>query len=186
MIRAMSLAEADLYALFDRLGLSHRGFAHGPAHTVADARAVRGPDMAGGHAKNLFVKDRKGGLWLVVADEDTAVDLGAVEKHLGAPRLSFARPELMVEILGVTPGAVTPLALANPAAAAVRLILDTALLAHPVLHFHPLRNDRTTALSREDFLRFLDAVGHPPVVVDLGALAAARAAARAAGGGDRL
>lgn len=175
----MSLTEADLFALLDRLGIAHRTVAHAPAHTVAEARAVRGPALAGGHAKNLFVKDRKGGLWLVVADENTAVDLAAIEKHLGTPRLSFGRPELMAAVLGVAPGAVTPFALANPAAGAVHLILDRALLDHDRLHFHPLRNDRTTALTREAFLRFLTAVGRPPLVLDLGGLAAARAAARA-------
>lgn len=113
----MRLTETALFALFDRLGIAHRTVDHAPAHTVAEARALRGPALAGGHAKTLFVKDRKSGLWLVVAAEDAAVDLAALEKHLGAPRLSFGRPERMIEVLGVTPGSVTPFALTDPAAA---------------------------------------------------------------------
>lgn len=176
---AMALTETELLARLDALGISHITVAHEAAHTVEEAQRLRGA-LPGGHAKNLFLKDRKGGFWLVVAEEEVRVDITAIEKHLGAPRLSFASAEAMVALLGVEPGSVTPLALANESAKDVRLVLDSALTAMDPLNFHPLRNDRTTTITRDDFLRFLEAVGHSPVVVDIAALTAARAAARAA------
>ncbi|PWR21235.1 prolyl-tRNA synthetase associated domain-containing protein [Zavarzinia aquatilis] len=175
----MPLTDSELLARLDALGIAHRTHDHAPAHTVEEAQALRGA-LVGGHAKNLFLKDRKGGFWLVVAEENTRVDLTALEKFLQAPRLSFGAAEAMTALLGVSPGSVTPLALANESAAPVRLVLDEGLMAFDPLHFHPLRNDRTTALPRADFLRFLEAVGHPPLMADLAGLAAARAAARAA------
>lgn len=175
----MALTDLELLARLDSLGIAHRTVDHAPAHTVEEARQHRG-ELPGGHAKNLFLKDRKGGFWLVVAEEETRVDLTALEKHLGAPRLSFASADAMVAILGVSPGSVTPFTLANESAADVRLVLDAGLLTFEPLNFHPLRNDRTTAIGREDFRHFLEAVGHPPVVVDIRAVTAARAAARAA------
>ncbi|MCF4167490.1 prolyl-tRNA synthetase associated domain-containing protein [Zavarzinia compransoris] len=176
---AMALTDTELLAQLDALGIPHRTVAHEAAHTVEEARRHRGT-LPGGHAKNLFLKDRKGGFWLVVAEEEVRVDITAIEKHLGAPRLSFASAEAMVALLGVEPGSVTPFALANESAADVRLVLDSGLAALDPLNFHPLRNDRTTAIGRDDFLRFLEAVGHAPVMVDVAAVAAARAAARAA------
>ncbi|MFA5122768.1 prolyl-tRNA synthetase associated domain-containing protein [Zavarzinia sp.] len=175
------MTDQDLFALFDRLGIAHVTHAHEAAHTVEEAQAFRGA-LAGGHAKNLFLKDRKGGFWLVVAEETVRVDLTALEKHLGAPRLSFGSAEAMEAILGVTPGSVTPFTLANESAKDVRLVLDAGLMAFDTLYFHPLRNDRTTAIARGDFERFLAAVGHPPVLVDIAAVTAARAAAKAGGG----
>lgn len=172
------MTDSDLLATLDALGIAHRTHDHDPAHTVEAAQALRG-DMPGGHAKNLFLKDRKGGLWLAVVEENTRVDLTALEKFLGAPRLSFGPAETMVAVLGITPGSVTPFALANESAAAVRLVLDEGLMAFETLHFHPLRNDRTTAIGRDDFLRFLQAVGHAPVMADVARLTAERAAARA-------
>ncbi|PWR20788.1 hypothetical protein DKG75_12410 [Zavarzinia compransoris] len=171
------MTDLDLFARLDALGLAHRTVAHDAAHTVEEAQALRG-QLPGGHAKNLFLKDRKGGFWLVVAEENVRVDLTALEKHLGAPRLSFGTPEAMLAILGVTPGSVTPFTLANESAAGVRLVLDSGLLAFDPLNFHPLRNDRTTAIARADFLRFLEATGHVPALVDLAAVTAARAAAK--------
>lgn len=177
----MSATDLELFARLDALSIAHHTIAHEPAYTVEEAQALRGK-LPGGHAKNLFLKDKKGGFWLVVAQEDVRVDLSALEKHLGAPRLSFGAPEVMTAILGVIPGSVTPFTLINESAGSVRLVLDTGLMAQDPLHFHPLRNDRTTSIGRDGFRRFLESIGHEPVMVDIAAVTAARAAARAAGG----
>lgn len=174
----MPMTDLDLLARLDQLGIAHRTVAHEPAHTVEEAQALRG-QLPGGHAKNLFLKDKKGGFWLVVAEETVRVDLSALEKHLEAPRLSFGSAEALLAVLGVTPGSVTPFTLANETAAEVRLVLDSGLMAFDPLNFHPLRNDRTTAITRADFERFLAAVNHPPILVDIAAVTAARAAAKA-------
>ncbi|MCW5772125.1 MAG: prolyl-tRNA synthetase associated domain-containing protein, partial [Rhodospirillaceae bacterium] len=135
--------------------------------TVDESKARRGA-LPGGHAKNLFLKDKKDRMWLVTAEENRAIDLKALAALLGAQgRLSFGSPERLMRHLGVAPGAVTPFALINDAAGAVAFVLDEGLVRHATLNFHPLTNEATTAIARDDFLRFLDAVGHPPRVLAL-------------------
>ena len=161
--------KADRQALFDmldRLGIAHSTTEHPPAFTVEDARALRGR-IPGGHTKNLFLKDKKGRLWLVVAEEDTPVNLKVLHKRIGAARLSFGKPELLEEVLGVRPGSVTPFALINDKDGKVTVVLDERLLAHETLNFHPLENTATTSIAKEDFLRFLAETGHEPLITDV-------------------
>ena len=153
-------------ARLEALGIETRTHAHDPVFTVEEAQGLRGA-LPGGHTKNLFLKDKKGGLWLVVAREDLAVDLGALSKQLGAPRFSFGAPELLIATLGVPPGSVTPFALINDREARVRVVLDEGMLALDPLNFHPLRNDRTTAIAAADLPRFVRACGHEPIIAAL-------------------
>ena len=123
--------------------------------------------MPGGHTKNLFLKDKKGGLWLVVLRDRLRVDLNALAKQLAAPRFSFGSAELLIATLGIEPGSVTPFALMNDTGRLVRPILDEGMLALDPLNFHPLRNDRTTAIAPGDLLRFVRACGHDPIIAPL-------------------
>ena len=158
--------ENDLFARLDALGIAHTTLSHEPVFTVEEAKISRGK-IAGGHTKNLFLKDKKDGLWLVVAREHLPVDLKALSIQLGVPRFSFGSGELLVEVLGVKPGSVTPFAVINDRKGRVRVVLDEAMLALDPLNFHPLRNDRTTAISAKNLLRFLHAENHEPLVVTL-------------------
>ncbi|MGE0260900.1 MAG: prolyl-tRNA synthetase associated domain-containing protein [Alphaproteobacteria bacterium] len=160
----------QLFARFDALGISHRTYTHPPVFTVAEAAALRG-SLPGGHCKCLFLKDRKGGLWLVVALEERRIDLKLLADRLGAPRFSFGSPGLLREALGVAPGSVTPFALANDTVHCVSVVLDKGMLEHDPLNYHPLINDRTTAIAPDDLLRFIAACGHRPRIVDLAPLA---------------
>ena len=125
--------------------------------------------LPGGHCKSLFLKDKKRGLWLTVALEERRVDLKRLADVLGAPRFSFGSPDLLYEILGVRPGSVTPFALVNDTRQQVRVVLDREMLEHDPLNYHPLENDRTTAIAPADLLRFIAACGHRPRIVDLDA-----------------
>lgn len=158
---------AELLALLDELGIEHATVEHAPAFTVEDAQGVREAIGPGGHAKNLLLKDKKDSLWLVVAREEAEIDLKRLGKLLGAKSWSFAKPEVMAERLGVTPGAVTPFGLINDRERALTVVLDTGLLAHEPLHFHPLVNTATTTISGAGFRRFLAATGHEPVLLDV-------------------
>ena len=168
------LTPDQLLARFDALGIAHRTHRHKPVFTVAEAASLRGR-LPGGHCKSLFLKDKKGGLWLVVAIEERRIDLKALASACGAPRFSFGNPDLLYDVLGVRPGSVTPFALVNDAAHRVAVVLDKAMLDHDPLNYHPLENDRTTAIAAADLLRFIAACGHRPRIVDLDAIAPAAA-----------
>ncbi len=152
----------ELLAYLDSLGIAHQTVTHPPVFTVEEARASRG-NAVGGHTKNLFLRDKKGTLFLVVAPEDAAIELKSLHRLLGASgRFSFASAELMRQLLGVEPGSVTPFAVINDKTYRVAVIVDAALMAHEVLNFHPLVNTGTTTISREGLFKFLEATGHHP------------------------
>ena len=163
---APPLTPDQLFARLDELGIAHRTYTHPPVFTVAEAVALRG-QLPGGHCKSLFFKDKKGGLWLAVMLEERRIDLKKLAAALGAPRFSFGSADLLCEVLGVRPGSVTPFALVNDAARRVTPVLDEGMLAHEPLNYHPLENDRTTAIAAGDLLRFIGACGHAPRIVDM-------------------
>lgn len=167
---APPLTPEELFARLDKLGIAHRTYTHPPVFTVAEAVALRGK-LPGGHCKSLFLKDKKAGLWLVVALEERRIDLKRLADALGAPRFSFGSPELLFEVLGVRPGSVTPFAVANDTIGRVTVILDQGMLDCDPLNYHPLENDRTTAIAPADLLRFIEASGHAPRIVELTAVA---------------
>ena len=157
-----------LLARLGALGLAVRTHEHAAVFTVDEARALRAA-LPGRHTKNLFLKDKKDRLWLAVADADAAVDLKALRGQLGAATLSFGRPELLRDVLGVAPGSVTPFALINDTNRRVRLALDGALLADgdALLYFHPLVNTRSSAIRAADFQAFLASIAVEPLIVAL-------------------
>ena len=156
----------ELFARFDELGIAHRTYSHPAVFTVAEAAALRG-SLPGAHCKSLFLKDKKGGFWLAVMLEERRVDLKRLASRLTAPRFSFGGAADLYEHLGVWPGSVTPFALVNDSERRVTPVLDAAMLEHDPLNYHPLINDRTTAVAPADLLRFIDACGHAPRIVDL-------------------
>jgi Ala-tRNA(Pro) deacylase len=159
------LTPDSLLARFDALGIAHRTYTHPPVFTVEEAKSLRGT-LPGGHCKSLFLKDKKGGLWLVVALEECRVDLKSLADRLGAPRFSFGSAELLYEVLGVRPGSVTPYAAINDTEGRVAVVLQQAMLAQDPLNYHPLENTRTTAITPGDLVRFLKACGHAPRIVE--------------------
>jgi Ala-tRNA(Pro) deacylase len=158
----------DLFAYLDRLGIAHRTVTHAPLFTVEQSRALRG-SIPGAHTKNLFLKDKKGALVLLTALEDAVIELKSLHRRLGAQgRFSFGSAELLRAALGIEPGAVTPFAAMNDIERRVSMILDADLLRHETLNAHPLRNTMTTTIAARDLLRFLDATGHAPRILELG------------------
>jgi Ala-tRNA(Pro) deacylase len=161
----MPISPADLFTALDRLGIAHPTVTHPPLFTVGQSQGLRG-QIPGGHTKNLFLRDKKGTLYLVTAEEDAAIELKSLHRRLGASgRFSFGSADLLMETLGVVPGAVTPLAAINDSAGRVTVVLDAALMEHAVINCHPLANTMTTSLARDDLVRFLQETGHPPRIV---------------------
>ena len=157
---------ADLYARLAELGIETRTVEHPAVFTVAESEKLD-REMPGGHTKNLFLKDAKGRLFLVTAESRSEVDLKTLHKRLGCARLSFGKPELLLEALGVTPGSVTALALINDSEKRVTFVLDEALMEFDTINCHPLTNTATTNIAREGLLRFIRACGHEPRIIML-------------------
>jgi Ala-tRNA(Pro) deacylase len=158
----MPASPDDLFAYLDSLGIDHRTVQHPAVFTVEEARTLRGK-LAGGHTKNLFLRDKKGAFFLVVAPEDAAIELKSLHRLLGASgRFSFGSAEAMREFLGVEPGSVTPFAAINDRDRRVTVVLDAVMMREATLNFHPLVNTGTTTIAREGLLKFLEATGHPP------------------------
>jgi Ala-tRNA(Pro) deacylase len=154
--------------LFDRLaglGIAHGTVEHAPVFTVEQAKEHRGV-LPGHHIKNLFLRNKKEEMWLVVALDDRAIDLKRLGEMLGAGRLSFGSPERLRTYLGVEPGSVTPFATINDTQHRVKLALDSGLRDGGPINAHPLTNTMTSAIVLPDLLRFFEATGHAPLWLD--------------------
>ncbi|PKU22662.1 prolyl-tRNA synthetase associated domain-containing protein [Telmatospirillum siberiense] len=155
-----------LFARLDALGISHPTTRHPAAFTVEQGNRVWG-DIPGMHCKNLFLKDAKGKLWLVVAPAERRIDLKRLPDVIGSARLSFGSAALLEEVLGIRPGSVTPFALVNDPGHRVRVVLDAGMMDEPLLNYHPLSNEATTTVTNADFRKFLKDCGHEVRIVRL-------------------
>ncbi len=161
----MAATPDDLFAFLDAHGIAHETRWHAPVFTVEEGRDLKS-NMPGGHTKNLFMTDKDGRIILIAAHADSDLPLNRLHRAIGTRRLSFASADLMDELLGVRPGSVTAFALMNDTAGRVRFIIDSALMDHDPLNFHPLTNTGTTAIPRSDLERFVTATGHDLTLID--------------------
>ena len=148
-----------LYAIFEQLNIPVIRHDHPPLRTVEDSRQYRG-DMEGGHAKNLFLRDRKKKNFLIIAEEDQPIDLKSMATAMGTDRLSFGSPDRLMEYLGVIPGSVTPFSVINDPDHRVTVYFDKTLADMERANFHPLTNDQTVTIAIADLIRFFAHTGH--------------------------
>lgn len=161
---------AQLLARLTALGIEVRTVDHAPVFTVEESQHLRG-ELPGGHIKNLFLRNRKEDMWLVTVEESRRVDLKALGEKLtgetgGAAKLSFGSADRLMTYLGVVPGAVTPFAVINDTGRKVKMVLDRHLLDCNPVNAHPLVNFKSTAIAPQDLLKFLEAEGHKPQLLD--------------------
>jgi Ala-tRNA(Pro) deacylase len=154
----------DLFAYLDSLGIEHSTVSHPPFFTVEEGRAWH-DKIPGLHCKNLFIKDKKGGVWHVVLPADKRPDLNALEKALDAPRFSFAKQELLWEILKLTPGSVTPFGLMNDNDRRAKVVLDRDMLDSVWVNYHPLHNAASTTIRSADLVKFVRSLGYDPIIL---------------------
>ncbi|OCW57473.1 prolyl-tRNA synthetase associated domain-containing protein [Hoeflea olei] len=165
----MPKTRQDLFDCLDALSIAHSTVDHAPVFTVAESQSLR-DQIPGGHTKNLFLKDKKGACFLVTLEENAEVDLKRIHTLIGASgRVSFGKPEALMEMLGVVPGSVTILAAINDPENRVKIVIDAPLLDHDIINAHPLSNDATTSIGREDLMRFLAHTGHDPLILKVSA-----------------
>ena len=161
-----SATREGLLARLAALGINVTTVDHPPLFTVEQSQELRG-EIPGAHSKNLFLKCKKGQLWLVVAQEDADINLKRLHAKIGSGRLSFGRAELLEDTLGVKPGSVTPFALINDTEQRVKVVLDEILMQNKTLNFHPLENTATTTISSHGLLTFIRDCGHDPAILDI-------------------
>jgi Ala-tRNA(Pro) deacylase len=171
----MPATRDDLFRRLEELGITTRTAEHKAVFTVAESTGLE-RELPGGHTKNLFLKDAKGRLLLVIAENHTAVDLKTLHKTLGCARLSFGKPDLLMEVLGIPAGSVTAFALMNDHDRQVRVVIDANLMRHGSINCHPLENTATTNIGRDELLAFIRACGHEPSVAVLDGSGAEEAA----------
>lgn len=165
----MPKTETELFTFLAGLGIEVTTTRHPPLFTVADSQVLRG-EIAGGHTKNLFLKDKKDRFFLVTVGEEAVVDLKQIHHLIGASgRVSFGKPEMLMELLGVVPGAVTVFGLINDTGRHVTVVLDAALMDNEIVNAHPLTNEATTSIAAADLLGFIRATGHEPAVLKVSA-----------------
>lgn len=161
----MALSPKELLDHLQNLGIKVTTVEHPPLFTVADSQGLRG-EIPGGHTKNLFLKDKKDNFFLVTVEEDAVVDLKSIHQVIGAAsRVSFGKPEKLLEYLGVIPGSVTVFGAINDRDHNVQVIIDADLMKYDVINGHPLTNEATTSIRREDLITFLKSTGHEPRIL---------------------
>jgi len=162
----MNATPDTIFKRLEGLGIAFQTHEHAPVFTVEEAQA-HCSHLPGGHCKNLFLKDKKGALWLIIALDERRIDMKELRHKIGAHHLSFGKPDFLRLVLGVDPGSVTPFALINDCDTQVRVVLDKEMMGMGLLNFHPLTNTMTTALAPEDLLMFIRDTGHEPDLVEL-------------------
>ena len=156
----------SLCQTLDDLGLSYERYHHPPVFTVEESKKLA-HDMPGLHIKNLFVKNKKGAMYMITVQEDRVVDLNALAKQIGAGRVSFAQADRLFSYWGVRPGAVTPFGAINDTGHEVTVVLDQGLIGDELINCHPLVNDQTIGIKPEGLLAFLKHTGHEPLITEI-------------------
>ncbi len=156
----------ELLAKLAALNISCKTYQHEPVFTVDESDKIK-IDMPGAHSKNLFLRNKKGKMWLFSTLGEKRIDLKLLGDKLGAGRLSFGSAERLMQNLGVIPGAVTPFATINDTQGAVQMVLDQDFMSYDIVNFHPLDNAMTTALHPQELLRFLESVDHPAQMLQI-------------------
>ena len=163
----MILSPHDLLQTLKDLNIETITHEHEAVFTVEESSKIK-QDIPGGHTKNLFLKDKKGNYFLIVAEGTASIKLNSVHGLIGAKgRVSFGNPEALMELLGVKPGSVTAFAPINDVNNQVSVIIDKPLLDYDLINCHPLTNEMTTTITRQDLLKFLEHVKHKPQIVQV-------------------
>lgn len=162
----MLRTQEELLSILSEIGINYANHTH-PAVFTVDQAALHSEGIEGVHSKNLFLKDKKKILFLVVTLADKPIIIKELAKKIGAKSPSFGKPDLLMEALGVAPGSVTPFAAVNIKAHDVTIVLDEEMMENELLNFHPLVNTATTTLTPADLIKFLEHCHKHPEIIRL-------------------
>jgi len=151
----MLQTQEELLNVLNQIGIEYTNHEHPAVYTVEEAD-MHHEGIDGVHSKNLFFKDKKKNLFLVVTLSDKPIIIKEMAKKIGAKSPSFGKPDLLAEVLGVIPGAVTPFAVINDKNHTVKVILDEEMMENELLNFHPLENTATTTIASKDLVKFME------------------------------
>lgn len=170
MIADLPTPPKKLLQLMDDLSLKYKVFDHEPIFTVEEGLHLK-ENIPGTHCRNLFLRDKKKKMFLVVAANETEIDLKKLPELIDSGRLSFGSGDRLWENLGIRQGSVNPFCIVNDTDNNVRIILDAHMMAQPLVNYHPMDNAQTIGLSPDDLITFIKSTGHAPEIIDLSAAA---------------
>jgi Ala-tRNA(Pro) deacylase len=157
----------DLFDRLDALNIDHSTVEHPPVFTVAAIPGAARSDSWRSH-QEPFPQGQEGPVFLVTLEENAEVNLKTIHTLIGASgRVSFGKPEALMEKLGVAPGSVTIFSAINDPDHDVTIVIDAPLMEYDIINAHPLINEATTSIGREDLKRFLADTGHEPMILKI-------------------
>lgn len=157
----------NIYTLFKELNINYKVEEHVEVPTTELLVSTLG-HLPGKLVKNLFVKDKKHGYFLICLSADTNLDTKSIGKllNLGKMNLRFADEASLDTLLNVKQGSVTPLAIVYDTENQVRLVLDKKLVDADIVNCHPMSCDRTVSISSKDLMNFIANAKHEAIVID--------------------
>lgn len=158
----------QLFAILDELEIKYEVFNHKPIFTVAEGLDME-RNIPGLHCRNLFIRDKKGKMFLVVAANETKVNMKELQTKLECGRLSFGSHDRLWQYLGIRTGSVCPFCIINDKAGDVEIILDEYMMNAELVNYHPLDNSMTMGLTPQDLIKFIKHTGHEPRTMDIAA-----------------
>lgn len=156
----------ELLELLQSIDIAYELFNHEAVFTVEESSEVNAA-IPGTHCRNLYLRDKKKKNFLVVAANETDVDLKALQDKIQCGRLSFGSADRLWQFLGIRPGSVCPFTVINDTDHAVQIVLDAHMMKQTLVNYHPLDNTMTVGISPDDLLKFLEHTGHTPLILDL-------------------
>jgi Ala-tRNA(Pro) deacylase len=161
------LSEPELLAWLDQTGILYQRTEHPPVYTCEQADQYR-PIMDGVSTKNLFLRGRREQRYhLVMTACEKRPDMKALGKQIGESKLHFGSKEMLMDLLGVEPGAVTVLGLINDSEHHIDLWIDAEIWDQSHFLCHPLVNTATLALTKAALERFFSLTGHVSNIIPI-------------------
>lgn len=140
----------DIIELLNKNNIKYEIVEHDAVYTMEDIDKLN-IDNSGVEVKNLFLRDEKGkNHFLIVAKEDTKIDMKELKNIINSTRLSFASEERLDKYLHLTRGCVSPFGILNDETREIKVFIDDKLKNETKIGVHPNENTSTIFISTND------------------------------------